>query len=82
MPTATAPRRRNRPPARAERAANIARVAAASAERTLEHLAVVNRLHGLLDDEALFDAIRDELADVLLEQLRKADVRALVRAGR
>jgi hypothetical protein len=77
---ATATRRRA--PAQPEREANIDRVAATSAERTLSHLAVVNRLHGLLDDLEQFDAIRDDLAGVLAEQLRKADVRALVRAGR
>jgi hypothetical protein len=74
--------RRSRPPAQPERDENIARIAGHAAELTLSHLAVVNRLHGLLDDDARFDELRDELGEVLRAQLHKADIRALVRCGR
>jgi hypothetical protein len=66
----------------AQRDANIARVANLAAERTLSHLTVVNQLHGLLDDDEVFDELRKGLAEVVREHLHKAEIRALVRAGR
>lgn len=65
-------------PSQVQRDENIARVANQAAETALAHLFHVNG-HGLVPSE-VFDPLQVELRNVLMEQLFKSDIRALVRA--